>query len=338
MKPQTIHFKIFVVAFFMSLSGQLFAQDINLTQYRSSPLIINPANTGLIKGDWRAAINYRNDWNSISVPFITNSFSYDMSLFKGKLKRSSIGIGVLGTYSQSGDGDTEYLSTGLSLAYHQRFGNNPERPSTISLGFQPMYVDKKTSVTYLTYGPVNVYEVIDVDIDPYLDYNAGLMYSGYINARSTIYAGIAAYHFTRPIETILGDEYKVHNRISTTAGGSYKINKKYNLFYSGVYHQQGKFYDVILGGVGGMVLNSKQKVAAKKTIIYLGAWYRYNDALAPYFGLEWRKFQLGFSYDVNTSGLTAATRGRGAFEVSLIYNGAFSKNSGMISRYAVPRF
>ncbi|HSK11608.1 MAG TPA: type IX secretion system membrane protein PorP/SprF, partial [Phnomibacter sp.] len=55
------------------------------------------------------------------------------------------------------------------------------------------------------------------------------------------------------------------------------------------------------------------------TTLYAGAWYRFNDALIPYLGLEWSSFRFGASYDVNTSSLKAVSQGRGGFEVSLIY-------------------
>ncbi len=44
-----------------------------------------------------------------------------------------------------------------------------------------------------------------------------------------------------------------------------------------------------------------------------------NDALVPYFGLEYSTFRLGISYDVNISALKTASNGRGGMEVSLIY-------------------
>jgi hypothetical protein len=55
------------------------------------------------------------------------------------------------------------------------------------------------------------------------------------------------------------------------------------------------------------------------TNVYLGSWYRLNDALIPYMGLEFGEWQIGASYDVNTSSLKAASNSRGGVEISLIY-------------------
>ena len=44
------------------------AQDIHFSQYYSAPLTINPALTGGFAGDYRAGVNYRTQWGSVTVP------------------------------------------------------------------------------------------------------------------------------------------------------------------------------------------------------------------------------------------------------------------------------
>ena len=110
------------------------------------------------------------------------------------------------------------------------------------------------------------------------------------------------------------------------------------IYGSGAYQQQGKAYEVLVGGAAGFVLNPYHEDETKSTIFYLGAWYRYNDAVSPYIGFEWAKAKLGFTYDVNLSSLTEATQGQGALEVSLIYNGCFIKNETKTYNFACPRF
>ena len=55
------------------------------------------------------------------------------------------------------------------------------------------------------------------------------------------------------------------------------------------------------------------------TNVYLGAWYRMNDAVIPYVGLEYGEFHIGVSYDVNVSSLKPASNSRGGVELSLIF-------------------
>ena len=51
----------------------------------------------------------------------------------------------------------------------------------------------------------------------------------------------------------------------------------------------------------------------------MGGYYRVGDAVVIATQLELKDIALGFSYDINVSGLTPATAGRGGFEVFLRY-------------------
>lgn len=46
---------------------------------------------------------------------------------------------------------------------------------------------------------------------------------------------------------------------------------------------------------------------------------RFKDAIIPYVGLEFGSLRIGASYDINTSGLKAATGSRGGSEFSVIF-------------------
>src|SRR5690606_34282680 len=118
---------IFTLCIFLSF--QAMGQDVHFTQYYSSPLTMNPANTGLLNCDWRVAANYRDQWGSInSNPYTTGTVSYDMSLLKDKFGNgNALGIGLLGLYDKSGAGAFQNVTAGLSLAYHQHLGSDPDR-------------------------------------------------------------------------------------------------------------------------------------------------------------------------------------------------------------------
>ena len=75
------------------------AQDVHFTQYFTSPLTLNPANTGLVNCDWRVSGNYRDQWSSVnSTGYQTATISYDMAILRGKLNGDALGIGILGLY------------------------------------------------------------------------------------------------------------------------------------------------------------------------------------------------------------------------------------------------
>ncbi len=338
-----------IFTLYIFLSFQAMGQDVHFTQYYSSPLTMNPANTGLLNCDWRVSANYRDQWGSInSNPYTTATVSYDMSLLKDKFNNGdALGIGILGLYDKSGEGAFQNVTAGLSLAYHKHLSSDPDRPQTLSIGVQGYLVQKSVDQQKLKFesmfDPITgqtIYlsgENIQ-PMDPYPDFNAGIMYSGYVSDHTTMYAGLSYYHITQPVETFLGDNYKLHSRFTATLGGSFEMNDNMVIYASGAYQQQGKAYEVLVGGAAGFVLNPYHEDDTKASIFYLGAWYRYNDAISPYIGFEFAKAKLGFSYDVNLSSLTEATQGQGALEVSLIYNSCFVRNTTKSYNFACPRF
>ncbi|MEZ5047649.1 MAG: PorP/SprF family type IX secretion system membrane protein [Chitinophagaceae bacterium] len=331
-----------------SLSSQ--AQDVHFTQYYTSPLTLNPANTGLVNCDWRVSGNYRSQWGSVnSTPYLTGTFSFDIATLKGKLNGDALGIGVLALYDKSGTGALQNITTGLSLAYHKRLGgDDEERSSNISLGVQAYLTQKSIDFNLLKfesqYDPAtggtpyaSGENFGNADLT-YPDFNAGIMYSGNVSERSTMYAGLSYYHISQPVETFLNGTHKINSRITGSIGGSLQMNEKMMLYASGMYQQQGKASELLLGAATGFIMNPNHEDDIQNSIFYLGAWYRYGDAIAPYVGFEWAKAKIGVSYDVNLSGFTPATKGNGALEISLIYNGCIIRNETRSYNFSCPRF
>ncbi|NDB53311.1 MAG: type IX secretion system membrane protein PorP/SprF, partial [Chitinophagaceae bacterium] len=79
---------------------------------------------------------------------------------------------------------------------------------------------------------------------------------------------------------------------------------------------QAKATNTIVGAAFSYNVNRSEENPVN---VYLGSWYRLNDAVIPYVGLEFSGFRLGASYDANTSLLKPASNSRGGLEISLIY-------------------
>ncbi len=334
----------------LMLATSAMAQDPHFTQYFASPLTLNPALTGLVSCDLRLAANYRTQWGSVSPnPYVTGTISYDMAAMKGRLNNGdAIGIGVLGLFDRSGKGGLQNTSVGLSLAYHKAFGH--EKQHTLSLGLQGVLVQKNIDFSQLAFEdqfdfstggtPYQTGENLGNADLTYPDFNIGLMYSGRVSENSTMYAGISYYHLTQPVETFLNSNHKINARYTGYLGGSFDLNENMVLYASGMFQSQASASEVLAGAAVGFVLNPGHDAEyAKNTILYLGGWYRYNDALAPYIGLEWSKMKLGITYDLNMSGLSPATKGNGGYEISLIFNGCINKREFKPTyNFACPKF
>lgn len=319
------------------LAASSVAQDVHFTQYFTSPLTLNPAMTGLVSEDLRFAGNYRTQWPTVtSTPYTTATLSYDMATLKGKLPEGdALGLGLMGLYDKSGSGGLTNTTFGLSLAYHKAFGY--DRRQHISLGVQGYYVQKSIDYAKLTFEDMydngngtlayQSHERFTSGSLSYTDVNLGAMYSGRVTDHVTAYLGYSYYHLTQPVETFLGNNtHQIHPRHTVYLGGSFDMNENTVLYASGLYQSQASASEYLIGTAVGFILNpGHDPEYQKNTIFYLGGWYRYGDAIAPYVGLEWSKMRLGVSYDVNVSSFTPATSSVGAYEISLLYFGAINK-------------
>jgi type IX secretion system PorP/SprF family membrane protein len=324
------------------------AQDIHLTQYFASPLTLNPALTGLMHGDIRVAASYRSQWYAISKqPYITALFSADIATLKGKLPEGdALGIGVIGSYDKSGVGSLQNINVGLSLAYRHAFGENKQH--TISFGAQGVMVHKSIDFNKLRFedqfDPATGYithttSTLQHQDLSYPDFNIGLMYSGRISKRFTAYAGTSVFHITTPEESFLDGKNSIQSRVSAQLGGTFDVNKSMILYASALYQTQGSADELVLGAAASFILNPGNGKFGSSTILYLGGRYRWDDAVCPYAGFEWKKLTLGLSYDFTTSSFTPATGGQGAWEISLMFNGKFGKHSAVPSyNFPVPKF
>lgn len=336
----------------IALVTNLKAQDIHNTQYFATPLTLNPANTGLVQCDLRVSVNYRNQWSSVSsYPYNTTIASFDVATLKGKLNNGdALGVGVVAFYDRAGTGGYTNLSIGPSVAYHKALG--AAKQHTLSLGVQALLVQKSINYNKLTFEDQYDYtgNIVTQNSSDYFantdltypDFAAGILYSGRVSEHSTIYAGFSTYHLTTPVESFLknGSEHKIHRRYTAYVGGSFDLNDNVTLYASGLYQAQAKANETVIGSAIGFILNpGYDPEYHKSTVLYLGGWYRFGDAISPYVGLSWTKMQLGFSYDVTTSNFTTATNGNGAFEVSFIFNGCINKREkAPVYNFSCPKF
>src|ERR1017187_492003 len=131
--------KIYLAFLVLAFGSRSFAQDIHFSQYYASPLTLNPALTGNINGDFRAAFNYRNQWFNIPTlntiaPYQTYQASFDMPLLRNNLGNDGFGIGAMFYTDKAGDGALTTFTGMASIAYHKavdRYGKG-----RLSLGLQ----------------------------------------------------------------------------------------------------------------------------------------------------------------------------------------------------------
>ena len=111
------------VAFFLILVVNVAsAQDVHYSQFYYSPFTMNPALTGSMDGQYRIGGIYKNQWGSVTSPYVysTPSISGDVKLFAGGYSYNYLGLGVLLLNDKSGDGGLSNLTAMLSASYSMK--------------------------------------------------------------------------------------------------------------------------------------------------------------------------------------------------------------------------
>src|SRR5436190_6720332 len=301
------------------------AQDPNFSQFFASPLTLNPAMTGKFDGVYRVAGNYRNQWPTFNNAFVTYTASFDMGIMKSSLPEiDQFGVGIMAFSDKSGNGILSNNCAALSLAYHK--GLDEDGYHQIGAGFQGTYVNKRLDVSKVTFadqltplgftGVTNeIFTNSQVNVS-YFDLNAGVLYNGSTNGYNNFYLGASMYHINRPKESFQGGEYLLPARITIQGGFKIPIASYHSLHFSANHSMQANAKNTVVGAAFGLNINGDEE---NPTNLFLGSWYRFNDAIIPYLGLEFNGLHLSYSYDVNTSELKPGSNMKGGNEISLIF-------------------
>jgi len=322
---------------FVCRTGNLYAQDPHFSQFYSSPLLLNPAYTGIFAGDVRIISNYRNQWRSVSTPFTTATVAVDAQAFKSYINEDDIfGVGLVGVTDHSNNRGLNSSYATLSAAYTKSL--DPERLHKLGLGFQMTYVTKRVDYSKFVFSTqftpggfdrtLPTGEPISGFTMHYLDYATGILYSGMNDYDQNWYIGGSYYHFTKPNESISGEAHPLEPRYSVHGGFNFPTDDRIRIYFSALYTKSALMNELM----GGVVLESNFNTYEYEGGIYGGLYYRKGDAIIPHMGLNKGNFQLGLSYDINVSSLSKGTQGRGGLELSLLVMFAKDPDAAKIPR------
>lgn len=321
--------------FLFSVSGILSvnSQDPHFSQYRMTPLLLNPARAGLGL-DMRAQASYRQQWKSVATPFSTAAFSFDMNATRKKKRKADIGIGVQFLNDKAGDAKVSMNQGNLNLSGILNFGPSSKLGLGLMGGFGQRSIDY-SSLRWESQYQNGAYnsglasgESLSSNSFNYFDAGTGICYSygkdqGYMtqNASTRFTIGASAFHFRLPLSSFQGVSSE---RLSTKFIGhaSMELGKRNtNLTFipEVIYVRQNTQEEVIIGNVFRYLLveGSHFTGFVQSSAVSLGVNYRVKDALITTLILEYAQYCIGFSYDINVSPLTTSSKSRGGFEIAL---------------------
>jgi len=329
--------------------GRALAQDIHFSQIHASPTVLNPAMTGLFDGQYRVIANYRQQWRNATANYRTLAAAADFHV-AGLGQSSLLSGGINLMADRAGDLDFTTSSAMFTLGAARKLNAKGDHAISValqggllhqSLDYSALHVfDQEPAVLA---GASNSRAVPDV--------SAGLAWYKRVGKEHRVYGGMAMFHLASPDMALLSgstlDEENLARRSVIHGGGEFRLSEQIYAQPSFILLEQSPNREITLGS---FVRYDYQKGKEDRgSSLYLGSWFRWfyrPDIASGYDALvlaaRWDKDRLscGLSYDVNLSSLTAATRGVGGPELSIIYigEGSGSTNKNKKNKVDCPKF
>ena len=301
-------------------SGALLrAQDLHFSQFYLHPLHYNPAQTGAMPGDLRAAALYRSQWTTVPVSYRTEAGAVDVKLLRRGA--NALSAGLLLQHDKAGDAGLTWTQIGLTGAVAHVL----DEQNTLSAGFGLSIVQRSFDIAGLTFknqwtgdlfDPAQpTKETFDRSSGLSPTVSAGLTWLFAVpRTRTLVNAGAGAAHLNRPRINFRDDaEIRLPTRLAFTVNSAVQLNEFLDLVVFGLVQRMGKAQEII-GGAG-----AKLWLIPNDAALQFALSTRLGDALIPALQYQRGNWTVGLSYDWNISGFEVATAHRGGFEIGVVY-------------------
>lgn len=302
------------------------AQDLNFSQFYEQPLLRNPALGGIFDCNFRVKSVFRNQWQSVTVPYRTGGLSAEMK-FPG-VAGSWHTAGLQFMYDVAGDSRLSRTMVLPGYSFHLQLAEQ----NYLSMGVMAGFVSSQFDASKLTWDDQFVNgqfsstnstrQVIKNANRTYGELAMGLVFSRPVGEMGDMYIGASMYHINKPLVAFNTDnnnnnrldrKYGINAGLTVPSGGRNAIT-----FYGDAF-AQGGHKQVMFGSFYNFSLVDEYFDDKNKTSIHFGGVYRWDDAFIPVVKLDISQFSVGLSYDVNVSKLATASQSRGGFELTLSY-------------------
>ena len=337
--------KLIITLLLSIASLSVTAQDIHFTMWDAMPLTTNPATAGIFNGDLRGVINYRDQWGSIGNPYKTYSVMLDGGLFKNKSKNGYIGTG-LNVYKDVA-GASKFATTKISLALSGVLYLDEKNTGSVGLlsswgqnSMNPNNLEWDSQFNGQSFdASAGSNETMAFEGGSSVDFSVGALWAYGTRAKTlssqdqfSIKSGLAFYHITRPKTAVeFGDVDKLYSKWAFHSDAHIGVaNTKMAFKPKLLVYMQGPARQVTAGMLFRYMLKEESKYTGvfKEMAIAFGGYYRIGDSFSASVEFEFANFAIGFAYDMNVSGLTAATGGSGGPEIFVRFQNPNPFSSG----------
>jgi type IX secretion system PorP/SprF family membrane protein len=320
------------------------AQDIHFSQFYETSILRNPALTGVFTGDYKIGATFRSQWNSISKPYQTGMVNAETRFALNDRVNDYVSVGLMAFYDRAGSINMQTLTVTPAINYNKSLED--AHSSFLSVGFMGGFSQRSFDPTKVTVdedfgnGGHGTGENFGTSNFLNWDLGAGISFSSSSGSETqhqvTYYIGVSGYHFTQPKTSFFNNQLiNLAMRWSGQAGFSMKLDERFNLQGHLNYVNQGKYNELIGGGLLGWS-NQEAIEGESQFMLFAGAFYRYNDAVIPTVKLKYNSYSFGLSYDMNVSSLHAASNLRGGYEITAFKTGLFKDPKFQKSKVICP--
>ena len=242
---------------------------------------------------------------------------FDGVIQPGFLHDNWFGAGCALYNDRAGNGMLQKTSVLLTTAFHK--GLNRFGTLNGSIGVSLSVVNRSVDYDKLVFG--NQWN--GTQFDPglssnepytsssflYMDLNVGILLSYKPDRTSVIFGGVSLNHINKPGETFYDGTDRLGWKWIAHGNANLQLNDQWYL-KSGV-----EF--ILMNGLTELMFGGNLHYGKSDLRLCSGLWYRFNRDLIPMIGLDYQRYSLLFSYDINVSRLNKASNFQGGFEVSL---------------------
>lgn len=316
------------------------AQDFHYSQFYNAPLHLNPALTGIFRGDVRFMGNYKSQWTDVPVDYKTVTLAIDKKFLKNTgTNNSFFSGGVAFNYDRAGDSKLTWANLDLNLSYTKAFSpkvilSGGVKGALIQRGFDSgdlRYDNQFDELRGIVDLNLPTGEAFDTDGKVFGDLSAGInlrLQSEQTSTlvfrndrRSKLDIGVALHHILKPDQAFYNDvKVPLESRLSPYAIGVLQVLPLVDVKAAVTYQNQGPFYDEFVAMLSGRVWVKNS--LSKQISLSAGMGLRRDaiqDSYWPTFEVTYDNWRVGLNYDFNTSQFDIATENRGGMELSVRY-------------------
>jgi type IX secretion system PorP/SprF family membrane protein len=342
--------KIKILALLVAFAFGANGQDVHFSQFYENAIMRNPALTGIFSGDYKAGVDYRNQWATISVPFQTELVSFEMHTCVNKEVGDYLSFGLAGTFDQAGSINFNSMQVYPAINYNKALED--KHNTYLSVGFAAGYINRSVDMSKMTFssqwingnynGAAPTGEILTYRSLHAYDLASGISLNSSLGKKNRFnyYLGVGAYHINHPTEIFSGSDVliKLPIKIEGNAGFHYAINEQYGLTVHANYSSQNPYHETILGGLLSWRNLTIAKTPVTNFAFYMGVFVRFKDAIIPTIKIDYGSTSFGLSYDVNNSGLVTASSGQGGYEMSVYVRAKYKHKVAPEDLIKCPRF